>query len=498
MPGGSNRFAHIIILAVFRLFCYNSNELKGCARMPRNGDFNEFRQRYPVFSYDGFTVERADGRVRIRFDFSIPGLCEFHPETTINTDKLALLNRFDSADARKILFALGLVEAVSYWKCVCSPRFIVRCGALSDADKGWWKKLWYHGLGEFFYQNGIETSFEHFVKIECDFKPERKEREIKDEYRTSGLNIIPVGGGKDSCVTLDLLKDIKDSTLCFTVNDQPARTQTAAVAGYSPEKILKTTRQIDKELLQRNKEGFLNGHTPFSAIVAFLGLYCAHITGAGNMILSNESSANEATVGGTEINHQYSKSYAFEQDLNDYMKRNFGGRTNYFSLLRPFNELQIARRFAALKQFHPVFRSCNIGSKNNIWCGRCAKCLFVYIILSPFMERRELLDIFGHDMLEKEEMLKDFEGLAGLSEVKPFECVGTVEEVRCALFMVAQKYAASGTDIPFLLKKYSENSEAGCMKSPAQLLGEWNPENNVPEKFKKYITEMYDYVSATD
>lgn len=64
--------------------------------------------------------------------------------------------------------------------------------------------------------------------------------------------------------------------------------------------------------------------------------------------------------------------------------------------------------------------------------------------------------------------------------------------------MVAQKYAASGTDIPFLLKKYSENSEAGCMKSPAQLLGEWNPENNVPEKFKKYITEMYDYVSATD
>ena len=466
--------------------------------MPRNTDFEDFRQRYPIFSYDGFAVDCDDGRLCIRFDFSIPGLCEFHPETTINTSNLNLLNRFDGADAQKILFALGLVEAVSYWKCVCSPRFIVRCGIVSEADKLWWKKLWYNGLGEFFYQNGIETCFESFVSIEHDFEPGDKEHKNPEEYRSSGLNIIPVGGGKDSCVTLNLLKALQDQTRCFTVNDQPARTQTAAAAGYSPEKTIRTTRQIDGELLQRNKEGFLNGHTPFSAIVAFLSLYCAHIIGADNIILSNESSANEATVVGTDVNHQYSKSYAFEQDLNDYMKRNFGGTSNYFSLLRPFNELQIARRFATLKQFHSVFRSCNAGSKKNIWCCRCAKCLFVFIILSPFMERRELIDIFGCDMLDNEAMLRDFEALAGLSETKPFECVGTVEEVRCALSMVAEKYTATGTDLPFLLKKYRQNPKALCTKSPAQLLGEWNPEHNIPKEFEEYVREMFDDVSKTD
>ncbi len=464
--------------------------------MPRNKDFNEFRQQYPVFSYDGFAVDFGGGCIRIRFDFSIPGLGEFHPETTIKTDNLNLLNRFDTPDARKILFALGLVEAVSYWKCVCSPNFIVRCGVVSDADKLWWKKLWYNGLGEFFYQNGIETDFESFVSIENDFEPDEENKNIQDEYLVSGLHIIPVGGGKDSCVTLDLLKNIKDQVLCFTVNDQPARTQTAAAAGCSTEKTIKITRQIDGALLQRNKEGVLNGHTPFSAIVAFISLYCAHIIGAGNIILSNESSANEATVSGTNINHQYSKSNAFEQDLRDYAKRNFGGKVHYFSLLRPFNELQIAHRFATLKAFHPVFRSCNAGSKTNTWCCRCAKCLFVYIILSPFMEKQELLDIFGCALLDKEELLGELEALAGLSDMKPFECVGTVEEVRCALDMTARKYARAGADLPFLLKKYRENTKAGCTISPAQLLSEWNPEHNIPEEFIKYTAEMYNDVSA--
>jgi hypothetical protein len=463
-----------------------------------NSAFNTYRKQYPVFYYDGFTADYSDGCIHIRFDFSIPGLCDFHPETTIKTDNLSIINRFDSADAQEILFALGLTEAVSYWKCVCSPRFIVRCGVVSDDDKLWWKKLWYNGLGEFFYKNGIETDFESFVGFENDFEPEEQEVNIQDNYRSSGMNIVPVGGGKDSCVTLDLLKNIKDKTFCFTVNDQPARTQTAAAAGYSPAKTIQTFRSIDGELLQRNKEGFLNGHTPFSAIVAFLSLYCAHIIGAGNVILSNESSANEASVGGTQINHQYSKSFEFEQDLNNYAKINFAGRTNYFSLLRPFNELQIARRFAALQQFWPVFRSCNAGSKNNIWCCGCAKCLFVYIILSPFMERQALIDIFGCDMLEKGELLADFEGLTGLCEAKPFECVGTVEEVRCALAVSARKYAAAGTDLPLLLKKYVATQKVACATSPAQLLKEFNNENHIPKEFLKYTSEMYNYVSATD
>ena len=105
------------------------------------------------------------------------------------------------------------------------------------------------------------------------------------------------------------------------------------------------------------------------------------------------------------------------------------------------------------------------------------------------------MDVFGCDMLDKQEMLPDFEALVGFARVKPFECVGTVEEVRCALEMTAQKYEAAGIPLPLLLKKYMENPKSGCEKTPAQLLSEWNTEHSVPKKFEKYTAEMFEYVS---
>jgi len=468
-----------------------------------NKKFKIFREKYPVFFYDGFKLSQKKGFIQIVFDFAIDGLCEFHPKIEIKTDNLTILNRFDSARARAVIFSLGLTEAVSYWKCACPPRFVVRCGALSGEDKLWWKKLWFNGLSEFFYRNRIETDFENFVVIENDAEYGGS-ASLSDmpgsgeNFHPGGLNIIPVGGGKDSCVTLELLRERCENNLCFTVNDQPARTQTAAVAGCGDDHIIKTYREIDKQLLQRNAEGFLNGHTPFSAIVAFLSYYCAYITGAENIILSNESSANEANIEGTEINHQYSKSYGFESDFNEYASRNFGENIRYFSLLRAFNELQIAKEFAALKQYHSVFRSCNAGSKKNIWCCSCAKCLFVYIILSPFLDKQELVRIFGCDMLEKEELREAFEGLIGLSNQKPFECIGTVSEVCCALEMTAKKYEEQSVSLPLLLDYYLSIPLAGCGRNPVEILGEINPCNNVPEEFRKYITEMYEYVSKAD
>ena len=467
-----------------------------------NSKFKQYREEYPVFFYNGFKLEVKEGFIKIRFDFAIDGLCEFHPEITIKTGNLVLLNAFNSTEARKIVFALGMTEAVSYWKCACPPRFVVRCGVLSEQDKLWWKKLWFNGLGEFFYSNGIETDFESFVKIENDYSTAAEDSidsELRMEsFNSSGMNIIPVGGGKDSIVTLELLHELSDKNLCFTVNDQPARSESVIAAGYSEKDIIKVYRTIDRELLQRNEEKFLNGHTPFSAIVAFLSYYCAYITGAENIILSNESSANEANIEDTGINHQYSKSYEFESDFRDYVKRNFSSNINYFSLLRAFNELQIAKQFAVFKKYHSIFKSCNKGSKDNVWCGACAKCLFVYIILSPFLEREELIKIFGCDMLEKESLRDEFEGLAGISKEKPFECIGTVTEVRCALETTAKQFEEKTMKLPLLLDYYLSVPNNGCEINSAGLLREFNTQNDIPEEFKKYVAEMYDYVSKTD
>lgn len=463
-----------------------------------NTKFNELRGKYNTFTYEGWHLSENDGFIGIEFDFSIDGLCEFHPTTKIKTENLNVINAFDSKTAQKIVFNLGMVELISYWKCACPKTVEIKCGYLSEKDIEWWKKLYFRGLSEFFYINGIETDEESFMEINC-LKEEKTEHShdcncgCHEKYVSAQLNLIPVGGGKDSCVTASLLKKFGEKNKFFTVNDQQARTDTVISAGYGEKDIVRTYRTIDKNLLKLNSEGFLNGHTPFSAVVAFLSLYCAYLIGADYIVLSNESSANESNIEGAEVNHQYSKSYEFECDFSKYVERNIFGEIQYFSLLRAFSELQIAKMFAQLHEYHGTFRSCNRGSKQNIWCGKCAKCLFVFTILSPFMDYDKLIEIFGNNMLDDEEMKPDFDGLAGFTKLKPFECVGTKTEFAFALDRLADKFDKQGRKLPKLLKYFKENADTSAIDN--NLLNEYNPMNNAPDDFLEIIMEMYKNVA---
>lgn len=463
--------------------------------------FDTFRKQYPEFIYRDYHIDVADGEyVQITFDFEIPGLCEFHPSNRIRTSNLEIVNAPDSALAHRIAFSLGMVELVSYWKTACPPTVKILCGYLSKEQCDWWKKLYFGGLGEFLYTNGIETDFFDFMTIEV--VPDSMEKALCQKDVSNGekafnnkeIKIIPVGGGKDSNVTMELTKEFSDKVFCFTVNDQPAREESAACAGYGDGKMIRTYRTLDKNMLELNKQGFLNGHTPFSAIVAFLSSYCAYLIGAEQIILSNESSANESNIEGLSVNHQYSKSYEFEKDFCEYFKEYVGVPIHYFSLLRAFNELQIAKQFASYKQYHKVFKSCNAGSKKNIWCCNCAKCLFVYIIISPFLTKDELCEIFGEDLLEREDLRDIFDGLVGFSYVKPFECVGTHKEINAALKTTAEKYEASGDGMPKLLGYYygKVSHENGDFSA---LLGEFNEENDIPNELMPAVLRMYKFVS---
>ncbi|MCR4615293.1 MAG: hypothetical protein K5756_04010 [Clostridiales bacterium] len=455
-------------------------------------DFNELRKKYKTFIYDGYHINEYEGYIELKFDFRIEDLCEFHPVTKIITTNLNVINPPAGGMGKKLIFALGMAEAVSYWKCACPQNFVVNCGKVDEGAARWWKTLWFNGLSELFYRNAIKTDIDSFVNISSDCDEIIQVGNVK----SSGLSIVPIGGGKDSDVTLDLLSDIHDKVMGFTVNDQGARTEAAEVSGIGKDKIIRTLRTIDPELLKRNAEGFINGHTPFSSVVAFLSAYCAYLTGSENIILSNEASANESNIEGTQINHQYSKSYQFESDFNFYMKNYIDFDVKYFSLLRPFNELQIAAQFSQLEKYHKVFKSCNAGSKKNIWCCNCAKCLFVYIILSPFLSEEKLVDIFGCNMLEKFELVNDFEGLTGLSGVKPFECIGTVDEVRTALNMTVLRYIKEDKNLPALLEHYIERTDDTTVDTG--LFRYFNKENNIPEEFIKYAERMYENVSSVE
>ncbi len=436
--------------------------------------FLNFRKEYPNFYYRKFQVIDNKNNFELIFTFEIPGLAVFEPKTTI--DKKFIVNS-DYNYISYMAFNIGLVELISYWKCTCSPNVIIEAGNLDSYQIEWFRKLYFYGLGEFFYVNGIDTNIKEFMNITSVGE---KINIPALEYHGAG-NLIAIGGGKDSVVSLELLKDM-DNT-CFMVNPKVPGIECVKAAGYGD--YLTVKRTIDHNLLELNKQGFLNGHTPFSAILAFVSYLCAYLLNKKYIVLSNEGSANEATVIGTKINHQYSKTYEFENDFNEYAYQYLNINIKYFSFLRCLSELQIAMLFANYKKYHKLFKSCNVGSKQIpwVWCGNCPKCLFVYIILSPFLTKKEMIEIFGNDLYEREELLHTFIELLGYAETKPFECVGTYGEVRYAVSLCINKYK---DNLPFLLQYYKNNYPLALEH---RYETDYNELNNLDDDFVKIIKE---------
>jgi len=451
-------------------------------------NFNELRKKYPKFIYESFEIDNTTEYITLKYKFTIEGLRCFEPSIKILKEKLNM-NEEMIKNSNNIAFHIGLIELISYWKCTCSPNVIIKCGVLNDEQKTWFKKLYYYGLGELFYTNGIKTDIESFMNIECESDKIYEDLKIKTEPQGY---LIPIGGGKDSCVTLEALNN-KENNLCLIVNPKEVTFACAKVAGYSNEEIVKVERKIDKNLLELNKQGFINGHTPFSSMLAFLSYFIASVLNKKYIALSNESSSNENNVAGEKVNHQYSKSVEFENDFRYYALKYLKRDVEYFSFLRPLNELQIACAFSKFEAYHKIFKSCNQGSKQNpwIWCGDCPKCLFVYIILSPFLYKEKLINIFGKDLFEDARLLKTFIELTGNGETKPFECVGTFEEVCFAITKTIENLENKNEKLPYLLKYYKENYKLSDLSN--DLLSMYNEDNNLSlnqsEILKKVIFE---------
>ena len=423
--------------------------------MSNQTKYDSFRKTYPEFVYESYEYDVQSDGLHIVFTFRIGDDICFHPTATVPSR--AFLRMDQPAEVMDTLvFNIGMIELVSYWKCCCPPTVKVACGALDSGQVAFWKKLYYNGLGEFFYTNGIRTTIDDFMKIEClctDWSKQPSNQAIKQSSNQANY-LVPIGGGKDSVVTLELLSAKgRDGVVPLIMNPRGATVGCIEAAGYTMDDVLVLRRSIDPLLLRLNSEGFLNGHTPFSAMLAFYTLLASQLSGVGSIALSNESSANESTVMGTTVNHQYSKSIDFENDFRHYVADYVGTGANYFSMLRPLSELQIAMLFGRLERYHDVFRSCNAGSKADMWCGRCAKCLFAYIVLSPFVAPARLNAIFGKAMLDDMGLKPLLEQLLGLTESKPFECVGTIGEVHTALNMALRRWY--GDKRPALLRDYA-------------------------------------------
>jgi len=429
------------------------------------------REQFPTFLYRGFEIIPERNRDTVRYFYTIEGLEDFTSEF-----------HFPCVDSQKridqlipMVTRLGLIEALSYWKATCSPQFQFVDVEISSDELTFWKHLFYHGLGEFRYQNGIQTLENEFISF-CGSVDSPTHYSIP--LATDG-NLIPVGGGKDSLATLELLAHQKNENMLFFLNPRPACMRSASAAGYAKGDIFEVSRSLDRKLLALNSLGYLNGHTPFSALLAFVSLLAAALLGKKNVILSNERSASETNIADSEVNHQYSKSLEFESQFRSYSHIYLSQDIEYFSLLRPLHEVQIARYFANFTKYHSIVRSCNVGCYEDKWCEECPKCLFVALILSPFTS---LQPIFRNNPLENqhlEEMLLD---LCLPARIKPFECVGTREESTACVRELLQRNPVS----KLLRDKNQICVEESTLKS---LLYDWNERHFLPPEFEKCVKQ---------
>jgi UDP-N-acetyl-alpha-D-muramoyl-L-alanyl-L-glutamate epimerase len=417
--------------------------------------YNLLRNEFAYFTFENYQYNDKIDSLEVVYHFNLSGRFMFHPTLSIPTNGL-----FRQPLPKKVLdtllFNVGMIELVSYWKATCSPKIIIKPFMLTKQQISFWKKLYFNGLGEFFYTNGIQNSPDNFVEIESVPGESTSRFSLPSGKQRV---IVPVGGGKDSAVTLELLRS-EFETIPFILNPGKAAYNVTQVAGFASNQVIIAKRTVDPALLELNDKGFLNGHTPFSALIGFVSVLIATLTGSKFIALSNESSANEPTVE-PGINHQYTKSYEFEKDFREYVSAFMTDDIEYFSFLRPLNEYGIGRLFSGFPQYFDPFRSCNAGSKTGSWCGACSKCLFTFIILSPFIEPGKLTQIFGKDLLADEALIPVLRQLTGTEPVKPFDCVGTTEEVVAALYDATNH---RNEELPVLLKYFI--SEIAPVKPP--------------------------------
>jgi len=263
-------------------------------------------------------------------------------------------------------------------------------------------------------------------------------------------------------------------------------------------------RKLSENLFIMNDAGYYNGHVPITWIIAFSLMIAGYIYGYKYIVLSNEKSADSPNTiwNGFEINHQYSKSLEFENDFRSYMSDAIWDKIQYFSLLRWMYEIKIAELFSELwKGYFTTFSSCNnnfkiqsnAGNKNTIWCNSCPKCMFVYAILSAFLSVEDLVSIFWKDLYEDAALEKTFRELLGLEWIKPFECVGEIEEVMIAMNLAIKKYKPD--NIPYILQIFKKEILSRIslqeIKKLEKKLFKIERDDNIPVELKNILEQFH-------
>lgn len=442
----------------------------------------QLRNSHPVFRIADAQAAANGGTVRLAFRFTC-GQTTFAPTVDITGLRPDEAARTRTPTAQRLIRALAIVEAFSYWKAYCSPVIEATTQAADTDETAWWESFWPKAMGEFFYRNGIDYTAPGFLRITAPPGPAPAGEPADPAPGTQGSAppLVMFSGGKDS---LALTYAIRDGATDFFLYNPTAAQRTLAQSLADGGRIIEAHRQILPELLALNASGHPNGHTPYSAYLATAALLAGYLRGNALVVAGNSRSDDEPNVGsylGTPVNHQWTKSHEYETALSHYRHRWLPGAPTYSSPLRPLYELQIINSLSGHLDAYLQTASCN-RAKGNGWCRTCAKCAWVFLATSALFGHDTAVTKAGGDMFTDATLTGLYQAMAGLAGDKPFECTGTEEEVRSAIQAAGQHHG----DVPALTP---------CLRDPAiiaarpldVLLKDWGQDDLIPPALKERI-----------
>ena len=327
---------------------------------------------------------------------------------------------------------LHLITGVSYYKAAVPNEIRIDGYAIDAATAVLMEQVYVHGLGEFAYRNGLSLHGRVRFPVAAQAPAPAAAAGLREHA------LVAIGGGKDSLVSIEALRGAGvDQTVTWIGGSQLI----AACAARTGLPTLNIGRALAPELFEYNRQGAWNGHIPVTAINSAIMVLAALLHGVDQVVFSNERSASYGSMipGTGEVNHQWSKGWAFESAFGAYVQSHVAADLQYYSLLRPLSELAVARQFARTDHYDAHFSSCNrnfhlLGERpTNRWCGVCPKCHFVFLALAPFMPKPRLVGIFGRNLLDDANQTGGFDALLEYQDHKPFECVGEGQESRAAM-----------------------------------------------------------------
>lgn len=387
--------------------------------------------KYAAFRFKSYDWSASDKTLTLQYGFDD----ELHFTETYRFD--FDFSDYDPEVLDRACQTLFFMAGVSYYKAYFPAKIQVEAGQIDPTLAAFLDKTYQHGLGEFFYLNKLNPL------SPIDFPLNSPDLAAAFSTKADGL-LIGLGGGKDSLVSVELLRG-QPKVATWSLNHKSQLSPLVKAVGLPHFWV---ERQWDEQLLELNTKDALNGHVPISAIFSCVGTIVCILSGYRDHIVSNENSANEPTLEyqGAAINHQYSKSIEYEEDYQAYLKHAFGDNYRYYSFLRPLSEVRIAELFARIgfDKYQDDFSSCNRAFTHDqtrlSWCGTCPKCAFVFLALTPFIDRAQLEKLWNKNLLLEPGLRTTYENLLGISGEKPLDCVGEVKESRTAMRLAQEQY----------------------------------------------------------